>query len=147
MTKYVLDTNLYIRAYRSHPDAEALRSFYRAHNPVTYLSSVVLHELLVGATTPARAREIREEIASAFHRTKRVVTPSGEAWTQAAEIVAQLGWSNALDRTSIPRGFINDVLIAASCREHGLTLVTENMKDFRRIRQRLTFDFVAPWPS
>lgn len=148
MTRYVLDTNVYIRAWRN-PAAEgvALEQFAERHLALTHLSSVVFHELLRGASTPAMATDLVASLARPFTRTKRVVVPSHRAWTRAAEVIAQLAWHDGLDRRNVPAGFANDVLIAASCRENGLTLITENERDFRRIQKRMKFDFVAPWPS
>lgn len=147
MTRFVLDTNLYVRAFRSAPEAAELRRFYHARTHATYLSSVVLHELLIGASTPAHARQVETEIAAGFRRTGRIVTPSASAWEQAADVVAYLGRHDGLDRSAIPQGFIHDALIAASCREHGLTLITQNTRDFLRIQKRLKFQFTAPWPN
>lgn len=113
----------------------------------THLSSVVFHELLRGANTSAVSRDLAGSFARPFVRTKRVLVPSHSAWTRAAEVIAQLTWHDGLDRGNLPAGFANDVLIAASCRESGLTLITENERDFRRIQKRLKFEFVAPWPS
>ena len=45
------------------------------------------------------------------------------------------------------RSFLNDVLLAVSCRAAGLTLVTANLADFERIRRVETFEFVPPWPT
>jgi predicted nucleic acid-binding protein len=147
VTRYVLDTNVYIRAWRNPASQADLERFGERHMAMTHLSSVVFHELLRGATTPAMARELVDSLARPFIRTKRVVVPTHRAWTRAAEVIAQLTWHDGLDRRNLPSGFANDVLIAASCRENGLTLITENERDFRRIQKRLKFDFVAPWPS
>ena len=38
-------------------------------------------------------------------------------------------------------------LLAVSCREAGCVLVTDNDRDFLRIRRFLAFEFVKPWPS
>ena len=148
MTRYVLDTNVYIRAWRN-PAAQGaeLERFSERHMAMTHLSSVVFHELLRGATAPAMARDLVGSLARPFIRTKRVVVPSHRAWTRAAEVIAELTWHDRLDRGSLPAGFANDVLIAAACRENGLTLITENERDFRRIQKRMKFDFVAPWPA
>lgn len=148
MTRYVFDTNIYIRALRNpQTDAVELERFYRAHMPATYLSSVVLHELLVGASSPRMARDLDRELFAPFETRERIVVPSRGAWRKAAEVIAQLAWREGLDRKTLPRGFVNDVLIAMSCRENGLTLVTQNERDFVRIRKVLKFDFVAPWPA
>ena len=58
MKKYVLDTNLYVKAFRNREAAAALERFYASFTPQSYLSSVVLHELLAGANTRAKARQI-----------------------------------------------------------------------------------------
>ena len=147
MTKYILDTNLYIRAYRSSSGAAELARFYSSFTPNSYLSSVVLHELLIGAADSAKLRQIHEEIARPFMRTGRLVTPSHSAWQVAAEAIARLAWAEGLDRQRMPKSFVNDVILAASCREAGITLVTDNVGDFTRIQPVLPMEFVPPWPT
>ena len=44
------------------------------------------------------------------------------------------------------RSFANDLLIAASARELGATLVTENLADFELIGQVVPLKMVRPWP-
>jgi predicted nucleic acid-binding protein len=51
-----------------------------------------------------------------------------------------------LELGRLSKAFANDVLLALSCREAGCVLVTENRRDFSRIRRFVAFDFVAPWP-
>lgn len=147
MKKYVLDTQLYVSAYRSRGAAAELERFYSSFTPSCYLSSVVLHELLIGSSNPAKAREIEEETAMPFKRTGRVVTPSHSAWERSAEALARLAWEEGLERSTMPKSFVNDVLLAASCREAGVTLITENTRDFLRIRRVVPFEFTAPWPT
>jgi hypothetical protein len=59
--KFVPDTNLYVRAFRDQDGARELESFYLEFTSNMHLSSVVLHELLVGASPPAKARPITED--------------------------------------------------------------------------------------
>lgn len=147
MTGYVLDTNVYIKALRN-PEAYAeLKRFGEQHMTVTHLSSVVFHELLRGATGPAIARDLVDALAGPFTRTRRLVVPSHRAWTRAAEVIAELAWHDGLNRATTPPGFANDVLIAASCRENGLTLITENTRDFSRIQKRMPFEYASPFPG
>jgi predicted nucleic acid-binding protein len=47
----------------------------------------------------------------------------------------------------VSRSFANDVLLALSCREEGCVLVTENERDFQRIRRHVSFEFERPWPG
>jgi predicted nucleic acid-binding protein len=46
----------------------------------------------------------------------------------------------------VSRRFVNDVLLAMSCRESGMVLVTNNLRDCIRIAAVRPFDFEAPWP-
>jgi predicted nucleic acid-binding protein len=145
--KYALDTNLYIRAIRERPFAAELADFLARHSPQTFLSSIVLHEIVIGAGSPTRLREIEVELGRPFLKTRRVFTPSHRAWVHGAEALAKLAFDYGLDRSKLPRSFVNDVLIAASCAEAGVTLVTDNLRDFARIGSVLRFGFTAPWPG
>lgn len=143
--KFAVDTNLYVRAFRSPEDARALREFYQRKTPQVFLSSVVLHELEVGGSSPAVVRWV-EDTARPLTRSKRVVTPSHSAWRAAGSTINRLAQARRLDRRTMPRSLVNDVLIAATCREHGVTLITDNQRDYELIQSVLPFDFVAPWP-
>ena len=44
------------------------------------------------------------------------------------------------------KSFGNDILLAVSCRESGVILVTDNLRDFNRIHAVLPFEFVEAWP-
>lgn len=147
MRKFAVDTNLYVLASRNQADAESLKRFYGAFVPQLHLSSVVLHELLAGAQNDAMTARIHREIARPFKRTGRIFTPSHASWETAGETLAKLAAMGHLDRSALPPSFINDVLLAACCREAGITLVTGNTRDFDRIGLVMDFVFVAPWPE
>jgi predicted nucleic acid-binding protein len=51
-----------------------------------------------------------------------------------------------LEVARVSKAFANDVLLAVSCREAGCVLITDNLRDFRRIRRFVDFEFVKPWP-
>jgi predicted nucleic acid-binding protein len=144
--QYVLDTNLYVHAYRSAKGADELEKYLREFTPSTYLSSIVLHELLVGASTEAKAREIQEHLLGPLIRGGRVVTPSHGAWERAGSAVAAIAKGEKRDLRTIPKSLMNDVLLAASCREAGITLITDNLADFRMIDKYLKHNHMAPWP-
>jgi predicted nucleic acid-binding protein len=145
--KYVLDTNLYVRAFRSEAGAQELQAFYTTFAPVTYLSSVVVHELLVGANTPGKARDIRANVVAPLQRTRRIITPSHSAWEASGEAIARMVRKTKRDVRTVPKSLIHDYLLAASCREAGATLVTENMGDFAEIREYVKVEYRAPWPN
>jgi predicted nucleic acid-binding protein len=145
--KYVLDTNLYVWAFRSQEGAAELERYLTAFTPNTFLSSIVLHELLVGAKTAEKARQIREVLVGPLVRAGRVVTPSHSAWDQAGSAIAAMARKERRDLRSVPKSLVNDFLLAASCRESGVVLITENTGDFELIGRHLKHDHVRPWPE
>ena len=147
MRKYLLDTQLYVQAFRDPQSAVELARFYAAFTPQSYLSSVVLHELLTGANTPEKARQIEQEIARPFKRTARLITPTHVDWETSAEALAGMVREEGLELRRAPKSLVNDALLAASCRTRGVTLITDNRRDFERLRPWIGFDFVCPWPA
>jgi predicted nucleic acid-binding protein len=95
----------------------------------------------------ARSREIRGAVAEPFRRTRRVFTPSSDAWGTAADAIAALVRRERRALKSLPKSLINDCLIAGSCRESGVVLVTHNTADFEAIRRYIKVQFTAPWPE
>lgn len=144
--KYVLDTNLFIAADRDAAFGEEVAAFYETHLPYTYFHAVVAQELLQGAIDERRGAEIRRGYVRPFEARRRVITPAFSAWARSGEVVAALVRRKVVSAAGITRSFLNDVLLAVSCREAGVTLVTRNVEDFERIRRVERFDFIAPWP-
>ena len=145
--RYVLDTNLFIRASRD-PDANAaLQRFHQVFAPFEFLSAVVAQELRAGARSHAARRLLERHVLDPFVRRDRVVTPSARAWHDSGDLLADLAVEEGLEVRRVSKAFGNDVLLALSCREAGVVLVTDNDRDFERIRRRVRFEFVGPWPS
>jgi predicted nucleic acid-binding protein len=44
------------------------------------------------------------------------------------------------------RSFTNDILLAATTRELGATLITQNLTDFELIAEHLPIKISPPWP-
>ena len=141
--KYTVDTNLYIDAMRTADGNAALSAFHVAYAPFEHLSAVVVQELHAGVRGRAAAR-LDATIVAPFERRGRVVTPSYDAWKESGRVLAEL--IGGTEWRSVSRSFVNDVLLAMSCRESGMVLVTKNVRDFARIAARRRFDYVAPWP-
>jgi predicted nucleic acid-binding protein len=141
---FTVDTNLYIDALRTDEGKAALSAFHSAYAPFEHLSAVVAQELRAGVRGAA-ATKLEDAILAPFERRGRLVTPSYEAWKETgrvlAELVAPNGWN------AVSRSFVNDVLLAMSCRESGIVLVTRNVVDCARIAAVRAFDFVSPWPT
>jgi predicted nucleic acid-binding protein len=72
--------------------------------------------------------------------------PTYKAWRRSGEVVAELIRARRLSRTGMKPSFLNDVLLAASCREHGVTLITRNRADFEMIATVEPVQFTDPWP-
>ncbi len=143
--KLALDTNLFIDAFRSDEEKSRLVAFHAQFAPFEYLSAVVVFELRAGAR-PADADALEAHVFGPFERRGRVFAPSYGSWKLAGAALAALAARDGLRLAQVSRGFANDVLLAASCREHGVTLVTRNTRDFARIRRVLPFRFIEAWP-
>lgn len=143
----MLDTNLYVRAFRSQEGAAELERYFAVFTPNTYLSSIVLHELLVGASTDEKARQIRDELVGPLVRAGRVITPSHLAWDQAGSAIATMARKEGRDLRGVAKSLVNDFLLAASCRESGAILITGNGADFKLIRKYLRHEHLPPWPQ
>ena len=63
------------------------------------------------------------------------MTPSFRAWQTSGDLLARLAQSEGLNLGGVTKAFGNDILLALSCREAGLTLVTRNTHDFTRIQR------------
>ena len=147
MPKFVLDTSLYIRATRSELGNDELAAFSSSHAPFLYMHSVVAGELLAGAVRPGLEERTQARFIAPFEATGRLVAPSHEAWKRAGRAIAELIRTRRLSPEGVARSFMNDCLIAASARESGFTLVTENTRDFQMIATVLPIGFEPPWPQ
>ena len=144
--KYVLDTQIFITAFRDPTANAALERFHAAFAPFEHLSVVVAQELRAGAQSPRDRDMLDEYVLSLYERTSRVITPSRDAWHRSGDVLSEMANRDGLELARVSKSFANDVLLALSCRESGCVLVTENVRDFERIRRYVLFDFVKPWP-
>jgi predicted nucleic acid-binding protein len=145
--KFALDTNIYIDAFRDPAAEAALLRFIERALPFTFLSVVVMQELAAGARTPAQARELERSVFQPFVRRRRVFAPMATAFVRSgrllAAVAAREGWAAVYDNPSL----LNDALLATSCREAGITLVT-NDGDFDRFAPFMKgWRHVRPWPD
>jgi predicted nucleic acid-binding protein len=144
--RYVLDSNCYIDASREPAAWAALQRFTAGHAPRLFLSSVVAAELRAGARSAADRTKLEGRVLGPFVSRGRVITPSAAAWDALGLTLATLRELEGLERSRVRRGFAFDILLAYSCRERGMVLVTRNVRDMARIRKVFTFDFVEPYP-
>ncbi len=143
---FLLDTNVYIDSFNDAAFAEGFRAFHEAELPRIVLSAVVLFELLVGAQTPKKAEALRRGLVEPFAARRRLHAPTRPTWERAAEVDRRLRSRGGLEASLAQRRFANDILIAASAREIGATIVTRNRNDFALLAPILRVRVVAPWP-
>jgi predicted nucleic acid-binding protein len=144
--KYALDTNILIDSFRDRTAEAAFLAFLERALPVTFMSAVVMQELAAGARTREQARELERSVFKPFERRGRVFAPTTAAFVNSGRLLAAVadreGWNAIYENPSL----LNDALLAASCRERGITLIT-NDGDFGRFLQFLGgWRYVTPWP-
>ncbi len=145
--KYVLDANLFIRGFRDASANLELQRFHSLFAPFEYMSVIVAQELRAGVRSSLDRKLLEKMLLSPFSRRNRMITPSARAWEDSGDILADLAREEKLDLKRVSKAFSNDVLLALSCKESGMVLVTENIRDFTRISRIAPFQFTAPWPS
>ena len=119
--RYLIDTNIVIAL--TVQDDHIVGRMLNIHRRDSGISTVVLHELYAGAYESKRMRRSLEII-----ETLRLPSLSFDAEDAraAGEIKA------VLKRKGTPIG-PNDILIAGQARARGLTVVTRNVGEFRRV--------------
>ena len=143
---YLLDSNLYIRAFTEAGFGQELRDFHRANLPRLVLSAVVASELLVAAASVASERALRRGLLEPFRARRRLHTPLWSTWEIATAIDRRMRRSPAMRTRLRHRSFFHDILIAASARELGATVVTLETADFGLITRFVDVTCVGPWP-
>lgn len=132
---YALDTNVYIRAFRVRESMDALRRFLLRTGTRLRVNAVVAQELRAGATTAAHESAV-DDLLAAYVRRERIIVPSFAAHVEAGRVLASLHKREGI-QLSRAGSLVNDVLLATSCREAGVCLVTENTNDFAAAQRHL----------
>lgn len=123
MLKYMLDTNIAIYVIKRRPP-EALATFNR-HAGQLCVSAITLAELLHGVEKSARPDHNLRQVEDFISRLT-VLEYGNKAAAHYGDIRAML------ERKGTPIG-VNDLHIAGHARSEGLTLVTNNLKEFDRV--------------
>jgi predicted nucleic acid-binding protein len=144
--KYTLDTNLFIRAFREKTGNAELARFHSAFAPFEYLHSVVVQELRAGVVPGRSLRLLEKEILNPFIKRRRLITPSFATWQKSGDVLRDLARRDGLELRMVRKSFANDILLAISCGEAGVVLITDNVADFHRIQRAVRFEFIPPWP-
>jgi len=133
MLRYLLDTNIVIYVIKQKP-LSALKVF-NEHAGHMAISSITLAELLHGAEkskAPAQSLAAVEDFCSRLE-----VLPYGP---KAAQHYGSI--RSALEKLGQMIG-VNDLHIAAHARSEGLTLVSNNLREFERVEALQLTNWVA----
>jgi tRNA(fMet)-specific endonuclease VapC len=123
MALYMLDTNICIYVIKNYP--EKLRERFERLAEQLCISSITLAELHYGAEKSMRRPENLEAIAQ-FSARLDVLSFSPKAAAHYGQIRAEF------ERLGRPAGG-HDMLIGAHARSEGLTVVTNNSREFERM--------------
>jgi len=123
--RYLLDTNICIYIRQKRPE-EVLRRFRRLRPGEAALSVITYGELLYGATKSEQRAEALERLHELVHLLPAIPLPETAAETYGTIRAALESKGRVLGD--------NDLWIAAHAMAAELTLVTNNGKEFRRVR-------------
>jgi len=115
----LVDTDVLVWVYRGQTTAAEL--LYRLETPA--ISIITRLELLHGARNAIEKRRLVEVLAGVPLQVIPLTPAIGE---RASHLLDEVGLANAIG--------VTDCLIAATALEHGLPLVTANLKHYRVIR-------------
>lgn len=124
--RYLLDTNVLSEVMRKAPNAAVLQRLSDVPARDAFTSVVCVAELRHGAARVAHGTHLWKRIAREV-LSRVEVLPLGEA-----EAVRAGDFLAVLEARGEPIG-VEDVWIGATALEHGLTVVTRNLRHFRRI--------------
>ena len=93
-----------------------------------------------------RARHAVERLERDFHRAKRILVPNLSDWTLTGKVLARL--AAKYDSEQIGRGRLtNDALIAMSAGRLGITVITANARDFKKLAEFRSFQWQVNNPQ
>jgi len=134
MIKFMLDTNICIFAIKNKP--QIVREAFNLHDGQLCISAVTLMELIYGAeksATPEKNLAVIEGLAARL-----------EVWPFDNEAAAHTGMIRSeLAKAGTPIGPY-DQMIAGHARSRGLMVVTNNLREFERVKGLRVEDWAHP---
>jgi tRNA(fMet)-specific endonuclease VapC len=134
MIKFMLDTNICIFTIKNKP--QIVREAFNRHDGQLCISAVTLMELIYGAeksATPEKNLAVIEGLAARL-----------EVWPFDNEAAAHTGMIRSeLAQAGTPIGPY-DQMIAGHARSRGLIVVTNNLREFERVKGLRVEDWAHP---
>ncbi len=126
MSGYLLDTNVLSELVKKQPSSEVVRRLRQARGQRLATSVLCVTELRYGAARHPQGGALWDRILREILSRLEILPVGEEEAVRAGDVLADL------ERRGQPIG-IEDILIATTARAHGLTVVTRNVRHFRRI--------------
>jgi len=123
MIKYMLDTNILIYTIKNRP--KKVKEAFKEYSDYLSMSTVTLGELIYGAERSAQAARNLADIEALAARLD-VLPFDSEAALHFGQVRAELANSGKVIGPY-------DLMIAGHARSRGLILVTNNLREFRRV--------------
>ncbi len=123
MIKYMLDTNILIYTIKNRP--KKVREAFKRHSDYLAMSTVTLGELIYGAEKSTQSDRNLADIEALTARLD-VVPFDSQAAIHFGQVRAELAKSGKLIGAY-------DLMIAGHARSRGLILVTNNLREFKRV--------------
>ncbi len=123
MIKYMLDTNILIYTIKNRPTK--VREAFKRHADYLAMSTVTLGELIYGAEKSTQSDRNLADIEALAARMD-VVPFDSQAAIHFGQVRAELAKSGKLIGPY-------DLMIAGHARSRGLILVTNNLREFKRV--------------
>jgi predicted nucleic acid-binding protein len=121
MTGYLCDTNIISEVMKRNPSLRVEQ--WLSQQPLVFVSAITLEEIQYGLTYKSALSQ--EQWLASFLKTRCDIIPvSNDIATQAGR------WRGQFRQQGLSRSQA-DMLIAATAYQYGLTLVTQNIKDFQ----------------
>lgn len=133
----LFDTSIYVSALRQGNEA-VLASRRLEADSLLWLSSVVLAELYAGTHDPHRG--VIERLERDFTQANRLLVPNLRDWTETGKVLSRLATRYHYERIGQGR-LVNDALIAMSAGRKGITVITANEGDLRRLAEFRPFQW------
>lgn len=122
--RYLLDTNVISEMMRPRPDAGVVN--WLGSSEATFVSVLTLGEIAIGIERLSLCDERR---AASLQRWLDDLAAGFRDRTIGVDLAVALRWAKVNSPTPVPAV---DGLIAATALEHGMTVVTRNVRDFER---------------
>lgn len=124
MDRFLLDTNVMSELKKPRPHGAVMQWLSRQQNQQLFTSAVTLGEIQAGIERtrrqdPAKADEIQSWLDD-VERSFQVLPMDSSCFRE---------WARLMNST--PDELLEDAMIAATARVHGLIVVTRNERDFR----------------